>query len=252
MHSNLPDLPDTLPKLVRNNRERFPEIAAQYSKDENKVFQPVTYEELWQIQLKVAGGLLSLGVKRGDHIGIISDNRKEWFQTSMGIMSLGCADVPRGCDASEKDVGYILSFSDCEIVFAETSTQAKKILNVKDQITTLKTLILYDDIDEELKAQAKKEKVTLYTYDELLKKGEEFNKKKTGLVEEEIEKGNGEEIATLIFTSGTTGEPKGVMLLHRNFLAQLDYLDENIYCEPGDKCLCVLPVWHVFNGFVNM
>ncbi|MCR4790188.1 MAG: long-chain fatty acid--CoA ligase [Treponemataceae bacterium] len=246
MHSNLPDLPDTLPKIIRNLNKTFPDVVAQYAKDEKKEFQPVTFAQLWDFQLSVAGGLLNMGIKRGDHIGIISDNRKEWFQTSMGIMSLGCADVPRGCDATEKDISYILSTADCEVVFAETSNQVKKIMSVKDQIPSLKTLIVYDEITEDAEKAAKDGKVKLLSYQELVASGKEYRKAHEGLVEAEIDKGNGEEIATIIFTSGTTGEPKGVMLVHRNFISQLDYLDENIYCEPGDKCLLVLPVWHVF------
>ena len=238
----------TLPQIIRDMKNAHPDVAAQYSKNEQKEFEPVSFKELWELQLNTAAGLKQLGIKRGDHVGLISDDRKEWQYASMGIMSLGAADVPRGCDASEKDLAYILSFADCEIVVTENSKQVEKIMNVKSNIPQLKTLIVFDEITSEAEDVAKKGGVDILAFSELVKSGSEWRKSNEGVMEEEVEKGQSEEIATIIFTSGTTGEPKGVMLMHKNFISQLGQLDDkdNIHCEPGDKCLCVLPVWHVF------
>ena len=238
----------TLPQIIRDMKNAHPDVAAQYSKNEAKEFEPVSFKELWEIQLNVAAGLQNLGVKRGDHVGLISDNRKEWQQSSMGIMSLGAADVPRGCDASEKDLAYILSFADCSVVITENSNQVLKIMNSKDKIPQLKTLIVFEEITKEASEVAKKGGVEILPFAKVVEDGCEWRKSHEGAMEAEVEKGSGEDICTIIFTSGTTGEPKGVMLLHRNFISQLGQLDDkdNIYCQPGDKCLCVLPVWHVF------
>ena len=79
-----------------------------------------------------------------------------------------------------------------------------------------------------------------------MEKGKEYNKANPDSVENEIAKGEGSELACIIFTSGTTGEPKGVMLSHSNFIAQLDDASDRICVKPGDKAICVLPVWHAF------
>ena len=84
-----------------------------------------------------------------------------------------------------------------------------------------------------------------------MKTGAKWRIEKKGKIEEELEKGKGDELATIIFTSGTTGTPKGVMLTHHNFLAQLDELPERIYLNPGDRALSVLPVWHVYEREVE-
>ena len=238
----------TLPQIIRDMKNQYPDIAAQYSKNEAKEFEPVSFSQLWETQLNIAAGLQQLGVKRGDHVGLISDNRKEWQQSSMGIMSLGAADVPRGCDASEKDLAYILSFADCKIVITENSRQVEKIMGVKDKIPELKTLIVFDEITPEAAEKAKNGGVEILPFSSVVADGEKYRASHPNSMEEEVEKGSSEDIATIIFTSGTTGEPKGVMLVHRNFIAQLDQLDDNdnIHCQPGDKCLNVLPVWHVF------
>lgn len=236
----------TLPKMLKAIYKKYPEIAAQYSKNADNEFEPVAYKDLFNTALNIGGGLLSLGVKRGDHIGIISDNRKEWQQSSMGIMCIGAADVPRGCDATEHDLKFILSTAECKIVFAENSTQIKKILNLKNDLPVLEQLICFEKINDSEKDLAASLNVKLSLYDEILELGKNFRNENPNKVEDELELGQEEDIACLIFTSGTTGEPKGVMLTHKNFLSQLDDLKIRIFLYPGDKAICVLPVWHAF------
>lgn len=91
-----------------------------------------------------------------------------------------------------------------------------------------------------------KAKVAILGFNEVLEEGKAFREKNPEKVEHELEKGTEDSIACIIFTSGTTGEPKGVMLRHRNFIAQLDELPERINLNPGERALCVLPVWHSF------
>ncbi|NLL99896.1 MAG: long-chain fatty acid--CoA ligase [Treponema sp.] len=237
---------NTIPKILREVAKKYPDLNAQRRKDEEGNFQPVKYKELLQLAYSFGAGLLSLGVKRGDHVGIIADDRVEWFQADMGIMGIGAIDVPRGCDAPEKDIAYILSFTDCEVVVAENNFQVKKILSVKNEIPTLKSIIYFDDVSDDVAELAKKEKITLYKYFEILEKGDKYRKENSGVVEAEFEKGDREDLACIIFTSGTTGEPKGVMLQHKNFIVQLDELVERIPLEAGCNVLCILPVWHVF------
>nr|MCR4626535.1 long-chain fatty acid--CoA ligase [Treponema sp.] len=210
------------------------------------VFEPISYKDFFNTALNFAGGLLSLGVKRGNPVGIISDNRKEWQQSDVGIMAIGAVDVPRGCDATVKDLKYILSFTECALVIAENSSQIKKILSIKSELPDLKQIIYFDPPSETEAAEAKKQNVELLSYDEILKKGIYYRADNKNAVEDELEKGQKDDVVAIIFTSGTTGTPKGVMLTNGNFLTQLDELQERIYLNPGDKALCVLPIWHVF------
>ncbi|MBP5793217.1 MAG: AMP-binding protein, partial [Spirochaetaceae bacterium] len=89
-------------------------------------------------------------------------------------------------------------------------------------------------------------KITLHRYSELIENGKTWRENNKGAVEAELEKGAWDDIATIIFTSGTTGEPKGVVLTHGNFLTQLDELPERIDIRKGERALCVLPIWHAF------
>lgn len=237
----------TLPRILRYVSARNPDVPAQYSRPDKKApFEPVTFSQMFTAAKNFAAGLLSLGVVRGEKIGFISDDRKEWQQADLGILSIGACDVPRGCDASANDLKYILSFTEVKICIAENSSQAKKIISVKSEIPTLEKFISFDDFDDETIELCKKAGVEVLKFNDVVKAGIEFNEKNPEAVDAEIDKGEWDDVAGIIFTSGTTGTPKGVMLTHGNFITQLDELNERIYLFPGDKAVCVLPVWHVF------
>lgn len=237
---------NTLPKLLRRIASDYPDLPAQYSKEADGEFSAILYKDLFSTVLDYAAGFLSLGHQRGDHVGIIADNRKEWFHSSFAIMAFGGADVPRGCDATEKDVAYILSFSECKTAIVENEAQAQKILNSKDSLPLLKKIIFFDQPSQGKKSELEKAGFTVYSYADILDEGKKYRSANPGVIERELDAGSAGGVATIIFTSGTTGEPKGVVLTHDNFLCQLDDLLERLVLHPGDRALSVLPVWHSF------
>ena len=239
----------TMPQLLQQIAKKHPNIAAQYSKNAQGDFIPLSYTDVFDRVLNFAGGLLSLGIARGDRVGLIADNRKEWYHASMGIMAIGAADVPRGCDATEQDLVRILSFAECTSAVIENRDQFIKILKNQQQFPLLKTLIVFDPFDiqdEELKTKGDISRFAMYSYDEIIERGTAYRQEHPDAVERELEKGADTEVATIIFTSGTTGEPKGVMLTHKNFAVQLDDLKTRVILHPGEKAIVVLPVWHSF------
>ena len=240
----------TLVKIFRKQAQEYPDIAYQMYKQDGK-FTPISYKDAFAGAVNFAGGLLSLGVERGEHIGLISDNRWEWEHADMGIMAIGAIDVPRGCDATPNDLSYILSFAECKIVVVENSAQIQKILALAEQLPLVKTLISFEDPTDRDSAAAKEAGVEILTFGDIIKKGKAFNEANPDKVNEEIDKGDWDDIVTIIFTSGTTGQPKGVMLSNGNFITQLDEVDERIFLYPGDRGIMVLPVWHAFQRAVE-
>ncbi len=241
----------TLPLMIRARAAAHPEIIAQYSKDANGVFRPTSFKDFYQEILIAAAGLLELGVVRGDHIGLISDNRREWLVTDLAVLSIGAADVPRGNDSTAREIAYILGFSDCKVSFAENKRQAEKILSHKEELPLLSTLVLFDKLSDEDITAASAAGVRILDYVELLKLGTTRRSFNRDEVEAEMDKGQRDDLATIIFTSGTTGEPKGVCLSHGNFLHQLPSLPGIIDVKPGDVWLTVLPVWHSFERIME-
>ncbi len=242
----------TIPKMLKDSAEKWPEIPAQMKRVEGGEFEPILYREMFQRGLDFGAALLSIGVKREDKIGLIADNRAEWFHADLGIMAIGAIDVPRGCDATLNDLEKILSITEAKIVIAENNSQVNKIVSLKDNLPCVKQIICFDSsIKDEVSKAAKDKGIEILFFDDLMKIGGKWRIEHAGEVEAELEKGKGEDLATIIFTSGTTGTPKGVMLTHHNFLAQLDEIPERIFINPGDKALSVLPVWHVFEREVE-
>lgn len=236
----------TVPQMLKEITLQYPNVAAQYAKDEEGNFQPITYKQLLDTSYHFGGGLLSLGTVRGEHIGLLADNRKEWLQADMGIMAIGAVDVPRGCDATERELRFIFSTAECKTIVVENEAQILKVLEFKEDLPNLSRFICFDSVKEETKSKSKDAGVEVLQFEDVLKLGTEYCQQNPNKLDEELNKGKSDDLACLIFTSGTTGEPKGVMLTHGNFLAQLEDLKQRIYMFPGDRALSVLPVWHAF------
>ncbi len=240
----------TLPLLLRSIQKKYPDTEVQLWKDQSGLFQPTNYAQFYQEVLNFAAGLQNYGVKRDHHLGLISDNRREWLVADMATLTLGAADVPRGRDAMPHELEYILGFSECALCFVENDQQLQKILALTDKLPLLKRIIMLDQYFE--KSDTLPESPEIITYSEVMGAGKKKTEKSgTASLEKEMEKGNSEDLATIIFTSGTTGEPKGVMLTHGNFIFQVDKVSQVIDVQPGDRWLSVLPVWHSFERILQ-
>ncbi|WP_407429608.1 AMP-dependent synthetase/ligase [Treponema sp.] len=248
-------LPKNLPLLLKERVSQCPSVYLQASKDKNGVYQYYTYEEFYDSVIAFAQALLSIGVKRGDNIALMSDNRREWFIADYSILCLGAADVPRGCDSMGTEMRFITSYADCVYGIFENEKQLLKILEKKDEVPLLKTVILFDKMSSETETKAGEAGLLFYYFADLLEKGRKIVSENPELrkkeIEDEMEKTNPDDVATMIFTSGTTGTPKGVMLTHNNYISQLSVIHDFINCKEGDWWMTILPVWHVFERLIQ-
>ncbi len=242
----------TIPQLFYQIARTHGALAVQMYKTKNGNFNAVTYAELASEVESLACALSNLGVRRGSRVGLISDNRKEWLASDLAILSLGAADVPRGRDPMPYEVSFILSTTEAEVCFVENEGQLKKVLALADQLPALKTLIVMDSEIPTLGSEAGS--LSVIGFRDLLEQGRRLSgdSAKLAAVRAERERGSSDEVATIIFTSGTTGDPKGVMLTHTNFAYQLVAVPKLIDgLEPGQRWLSVLPVWHSFERILQ-
>ena len=241
---------ETIPKVLAEIAEKYPEYPAQLSKNKKGEFQPTSFSELYFEVCSFAAGLKQLGISRGDHVGLISENRKEWLIADIALMCLGAADVPRGCDSTADELQFILDFSDSRNCFVENTVQMEKIASKKDSLKKLERFIVLDNgYDPE--SSEKPRGVEILNFSDIMSKGKQEYESNPDEIHNDIEKGDGNDTVTIIFTSGTTGEPKGVMLSHKNFLHQVKHVPELITAGPGDTWLSVLPVWHSFERIMQ-
>lgn len=254
-------IPQNIPLLMKKRAREDAELTMQMSRDETGKRVSYSYSEVYRNILAAAATFRMLGVKRGCNVGIISDNRKEWLWSDLAILSLGAADVPRGCDSLADDITYIINFSECETVIFENEQQLLKVLNWKEKPKYLKNAVLFDmpenkdfPISPDTIEKAGRYGIELYAFSVLMEQGYTMlnaNPHLRAEIEAEMENTSPDEIATIIFTSGTTGVPKGVMLSHRNIIAELECIPALFPAKPGDCWLSVLPVWHSFERFIQ-
>lgn len=240
---------ETVPKRIKLRSEQKPDAILSYTKDENGVFQPTSYREFWELVRAFGTALIDLGVSRGDHVGLMSDNRREWLITDLSLLSIGAVDVPRGSDSSADEMAYILRHADCKLVFAENRAQMEKILSHRDDLPLLETMVLFDT--HEVEVPGNSEDVGIRDFRSLLEEGSRLLADRPQQFDEEVAKGKTDDLATLLYTSGTTGEPKGVMLKHRSFLFQMDRIHDILHLTERDIFLSVLPIWHSFERAVE-
>ena len=235
----------TLPQMIYKKSQDFPELNIQFSKNTEGTFLPITYKDFVNSMLDFSAGLLSIGEKEYSNIGLICDNRKEWLVCSMGIMATKSRDIPRGSEATVKDLSYILSFAECKTVVTENKILFNRILECKNELPALQNIIIINPSDSDL-SNPKATGLNIFSYDEILSKGSKFRQNNPNKIEEIMLSGKEDDSATIIFTSGTTGTPKGVELTHKNFLCQVEDISKRLPLKHGNKALCMLPVWHVY------
>jgi long-chain acyl-CoA synthetase len=243
---------DTVVKVIRGVAERMPDQLMLMARDAKGAWQRWTYREFCGLAERFGAGLLDLGVKRGDHVGILSDNRWEWIVADQGILGIGAADVPRGSDTMPDEMRYILRHADVEISLAENAEQLSKILSRKNDLPLLKTVIVIDRAFDPRGFKEPLQGLKVLAFSEVMDRGTKLLAKEPQAYRKEVAKGTPDDLVTLIYTSGTTGEPKGVMMTNGNYLHNLrTTVPGAITVGPGDVFLSVLPVWHSFERTVE-
>lgn len=244
----LPEATDSVPKRIRTVATTKSSHPALYEKDADGSFVATTYGDLWKRVAQLGLALLDFGVSRGDHVGIMSDNRSEWIITDLALLSIGAVDVPRGSDSTADEMAFILGHADCALSFAENKSQLEKILSRRERTPLLKRIVVFDAKDV---AEGSRDGVEVLHFATLTSNGSARAEAGTDQFEAEVDKGQSDDLMTLLYTSGTTGEPKGVMLTHRSILFQIDRVRDILFLTDTDIFISVLPIWHSFERAVE-
>ncbi len=231
-----PPAPGTLNELFFDAVSKFNRPDALQAKI-GGVYRPISHTEVANRVRHAARGLSSLGVRRGERVAILSENRPEWAIADFACLTAGLTDVPIYPTLPPDQIAYILKDSGAVAIFVSTKAQAEKIREVRSQLPGLKTVIGFDEIPG----------LTNMSIAELEKRGRlgENNETIATYREDALSVKPGD-LATIIYTSGTTGEPKGVMLTHDNIFSNVAVSRTKIPFAGEDVALSFLPLSHIF------
>ena len=193
---------------------------------------------------RIALGLADLGVKAGDRVAIISENRPEWSLTDLAILSLRAVNVPIYTTQAVEQIRYILEDSGAKILCISGKKIYQHAEDALHSVERIEKLIFFDA--DAVPAENNK----ALTLAEVEKRGEDLEKIDSQIFENNLEQIKTDDLATIIYTSGTTGEPKGVLLTHENFTSNITAISKGLPILKTDRSLAVLPLSHIFERTV--
>ena len=202
------------------------------------VWHEIPWQELGEIVRHVARGLLTLDLQAGDRVAILSDSRAEWVQCDLGIMAAAGITVPIYASSTPDQAAYILQNSGAAAMFIDTAAQLRKILSVRDQVPTLKHIIMIADTPS-----GDDDSILMLT--DLVRKGRDADEQEA-VLEERLAGMTPDHEATYVYTSGTTGPPKGVVQSHGNHMFMMESCGAITDLGEGDVNLLFLPLAHSF------
>ncbi len=201
----------------------------------------LSYRDLLE-QVEAAGmGLRALGINAGDRVAILSENRPEWAIVDYACLTARCADVPVYQTLPASHIAYILNDSGAVAICLSNQEQLDKILEIRDQLTSLQHIIVFD---------SDATGPGVLGMEELLAKGREARASYPNYREQALQV-TPDDLVTLVYTSGTTGDPKGVMLTHGNLTSNVVAALQVLSISTSDQCLSFLPLSHIFERMVG-
>lgn len=236
----------TLPQSLKAITARQPERIAMRMKDYG-IWHDITWTQYYENVKKVAMGLHALGVKRGDHVAIVGENKPEWLFSAMGVMSLGGIFVGVYTTNPTAECEYVVGHSESVVFFCEDEEQFDKALACRERTPHLKKMVVWD-----MEGLRHFNDPMLMSFDDLLVLGDKTAKENPGLFERIVSEGKSEETASIIYTSGTTGPPKGAMIAHKNYLWIARQNEKITKMSVDDETISFLPLNHVYEQIFDL
>ena len=202
----------------------------------NGEWQALSTKDFLDRSMQLSKALIHLGISSGDRVAVASTNRYEWNILDIAVQQVGAVLVPLYPTISAKDYAYILNDCSAAYMFVGNQEIADKITEVKPQLTTLKEVYSFDELNE------------VRSWNTLFELTHEVSEL---MVQERMDQVKPEDLLTIIYTSGTTGNPKGVMLSHQNVLSNVLACEEPIPADQSSKVLSFLPVCHIYERMLH-
>jgi long-chain acyl-CoA synthetase len=227
----------TLPQMLEKQEQEFGSKRIAVREKNFGIWQAYTWDDYLWYTKKVALGLAALGLRRGENIGIITNNHSEWLFTELGAQAVGAVTLNLFTSAVAKELAFGLGRVQALFVIAEDQEQVDKLLEVKDELSFVKKIIYIDPTG----MRSYTDDPWLMSFQELLELGADFDRKNPNYFDDELHKGKPGETALMIMTSGTTGLPKLTMISHENFTEMARKWLETAPIGIGDNWISITP-----------
>jgi len=226
----------TLIQLFEESVKKYPNNPYLLQKKEG-AYQPETYVQVRERVYQFAAGLISLGVKKGDRLALLSEGRNDWVVSELGIMYTGAINVPLSVRLEPADIGFRLRHSGTKMIVV-SGNHAAKMEGLKDEIDSLEKVIILDQIG----APDKKD----ILFSQVMELGKKYLESKKQDFENTYRTIEGNDYANICYTSGTTADPKGIILTHRNYTANIEQSLTLMPVPEWYTTLLILPWDHAF------
>jgi long-chain acyl-CoA synthetase len=241
----------TLVGLLQESVVKFSSLAALKFKGPEGSFQTVTYAELYIAVKELGTGLVSIGLQPGAHVAILAENNPRWLITDLAILGCGGVDVPVSTKLADRELEHVIAHADCDLAVVEDAAVLHRFLALRQRLPRVRKVMVLNYAGAKPHAGTGEERVLVYTWDEVMKKGRTRIARGERQFELRGASVTPADAATLLYTSGTTGRPKGVMLSHGGIMHNVTSVQASLSPAPGATWLSVLPVWHSFERTVE-
>ena len=232
-------LEDTLPKLLLMNYKKYGDKRIAMRNKEFGIWKNYTWEECYQRVKYFSLGLKSLGLNTKDVAAIIGDNEPEWFWAEYAAQAMHGIALGIFTDSAPSEIKHILEHSEAKFVVARDQEMVDKILQIKNDLPALQKVIYWDT-----KGMQGYIDPSLSCFEDVMVLGKQYEDCHHCIFDAEVEKGRGDDIAVALYTSGTTGLPKGVMLTHNQLIANYRACNSFIEFSGKDEYLSYMaPAW---------
>lgn len=228
-------IPKSIPEMVMHNCKTFSDRAVFHVKKNGK-YRSFTYSWLEQEIKKAASALIQLGIQNQDKVAILSENRIEWPIIDVATMGIGGVVVPIYPTLTPKQIQYILHDSESKVIFVSNSYQRDKILQIKNECPNIQYIISLDPVSGD----------EVLSWEDLLSKASNFLRENPSFFEKKVKELDPEQTTTIVYTSGTTGNPKGVMLHQKGFMHDIVSAESVLGLQKEDIFLSFLPLSHLY------
>lgn len=240
------DYPHTLPGLLARNRARYGGRVGRREK-EFGIWQEISWDRYHEHVKHFCLGALSLGLQRGDKLAILGDNCRQWLYADVGAQAAGAVAVGIYPTTPPRQVQYVLSHSDAVMVVVKDQEQADKVLEVIDTLPLLKRIIVID-----MKGLRHYRDPRIISFDRVEALGEKKAAEDPERFRALVSGTRPGDVALMVYTSGTTGPPKGAMLTHRNLLSLAASFSRAVHLSQEDQVVSYLPLCHIAERLLSV